>query len=158
MPSRLGSKRLVIESAPAVVILVPWNLLAMVGDGTVALGARIAGVVMALLYVVVRAAALSEPFAADSLPETPLGQLRGNEGVLFAAGVWVLSAVVLESVQISVVGLPEPAVDVARSLLVFPLAGGVVVTALLYAAAVGLALVRQSDVTDTGSPTDGDPG
>ena len=130
-------ERLFRESVPVAVVLLFWNALAVVANPeTVALGFRLGGVVMALLYVGSR----TEALVRDPL-HTPVdleGHLRENVAVLVAAGAWFLAALVVGVLSPFAGGITR----FVRALLLFPLSGAGVAVVLLYALPTGLGRVR----------------
>ncbi|MFD1586731.1 hypothetical protein ACFR9U_07025 [Halorientalis brevis] len=149
MPSPLDARRLVEESVPAAVVLLFWSVLAAIAQSGVALGLRIAGVVMALLYVVVRALTLADSLADDGQPIESEPILRENATVAVASGVWFLAALLFSA------PLPIPrSIDYLFGLfsaISFALAATGVLTVVLYAVAVGI--VRMRARSDAANPT-----
>lgn len=141
MPSELDARRLVEESLPAAVALLLWSLLATVAQNGVALGLRIAGIVMALLYVAVRASALADSLAVDEQPTDPEPILRENVSVALAAGVWFLSALVVALFADFIENIIFPLRGLF-SAISFVLAATGVATVIFYAVAVGTARLR----------------
>jgi len=138
-------ERLFRESVPVAAVLLFWNAFAVVANAeTVAFSFRLAGVVMALLYVGSRTAAL-----VRDPPHTPVdleGHLRENVAVLVAAGAWFLAALLLGLVSPFTGGITR----LARDLLLVPLSGAGVAVVLLYALPTGLGRVR--GITGRGDP------
>jgi len=91
----LPPRRLVREGVPIVAILLFWNLLAVFVDPHGIGGAvRNAGVVMAVLYVVVRGAGLA-PEAVPPSTEDIGAVLWENARLAVPAGAWFLAALVV---------------------------------------------------------------
>ncbi|MFB6170239.1 MAG: hypothetical protein ABEJ06_03745 [Haloarculaceae archaeon] len=156
MSSALGVRRLYGESLPVAVALSFWVVLSWFGGAPgVARGLRLAGVVMALLYVVVRGRAIARSQPPTPQPTDVAGVLSENLRVLAAAGGWFLAALVAALVDPywRVVGLPGLFASPVDS-LVFVLSGTGVGTVLLYALAVGLPRLRSEAVdADRADPT-----
>ncbi|WP_247005696.1 hypothetical protein [Halorientalis litorea] len=140
-------ERLFRESVPVAAVLLFWNALAVVANAeTVAFGFRLAGVVMALLYVGSRTEAL-----VRDPPHTPVdieGHLRENVAVLVAAGAWFLAALVVGVLSPFGRGIGR----LVRALLLFPLSGAAVAVVLLYALPTGLGRVRGTSGRDGPDP------
>lgn len=151
MPPSIGTRQLLTETIPVAVILCFWAALSAVPHGVFASGFRYAGIIMALLYVIVRGMQLA---GAKSFPAHPtdLGELlRENAKVALIAGVWLFAAFLIASTRplwkiLSMMGTPYPrGMDALASgflgitdLLVFVLTGTGVATVTLYAVAVGI--------------------
>jgi len=141
MPSPLDARRLVEETVPVAVVLLFWSVLAAIAQSGVALGLRIAGVVMALLYVVVRALALADSLADDGQPVDSEPILRENATVAVASGVWFLTALLFSAP----IPIARQIVYLLRGLfsaISFAFAATGVLTVVLYAVAVGIVRVR----------------
>ncbi len=139
MPSPLDARRLVKESVPAAVVLLFWSVLAAIAQSGVSLGLRIAGVVMALLYVVVRATRVATSVADGGQPVEPEPILRENATVAVASGAWFLAGLVATALSSQFSFFP------LRRLLSgisFALAATGVATVVFYAVAVGTARLR----------------
>ena len=138
MPSTLDARRLLDESIPAAVVLLFWGLLAAVAQDGVALGLRLAGVVMALSYVVVRGNAIADSLSDDGQPVDPEPILRENVSVALGAGAWFLAAILFSA------PLPIPYLSLRQGFgaISFAFAATGVLTVVLYAVAVGLVRVR----------------
>ncbi|WP_136717083.1 hypothetical protein [Halorientalis salina] len=149
MPSPLDARRLVEESVPAGVALVFWSLLAAVPRDWIALGLRLAGVVMALSYVVVRAVAIADSLSDDGQPVDPGPVLRENVPVALAAGGWFLAAIISGVFSGLLASLLQvPWFREIFDALSFALAATGVLTVVFYAVAVGTIRLRgQSEST-----------
>lgn len=147
----LDTRRLLRESAPVAVILLFWTTLSTVAHPIVASGLHRAGLIMALLYTVVRGVALARRHTPTPAPETVVGILRENVRVVIAAGAWFVAAELVYVVERlwEDSDLPGAFTSPAEA-LAFVLAGAGVATILLYAIVVGLPRIRDS-VTETGS-------
>ena len=152
VPSTLDPKRLFVETVAVAEILLLWSFVAVLAEtmmrgyraaGTVALGLRVAGIVMAFVYVAARADALagSRPWA--DWPGTGSGQVRENWRVLLAAAPWVLAAVATRFLPpLTQFGVP-PLYRAVLDPVAFALTGAAAAPAVLYAVAFGIAWIRQ---------------
>jgi hypothetical protein len=151
MPSTLDARRLLEESVPAAVVLLFWSLLAVIDRGLIGTGLRLAGVVMALLYVVVRGTRLADSLTDDGQPVEPEPVLRENATVALAAGAWfVAAALATVALHLVGVGLMIEALESVAEALRFALAATGVATVGLYAVAVGT--VRLHDRSESAGP------
>jgi hypothetical protein len=154
MASAVPIARLLRESAPAAVVLLLWAVVAGILPRDVAGNARLAGVVMALLYVVVRGVHLAGTIEVGRQPTDPRDLLAENLGVAVAAGAWFLAGVFVAALRPFVeryhLHLIENTVVVPLS---FALGTTGVATVVLYAIAAGLPRVRQAR---SGENRDGD--
>lgn len=144
------TERLLRESGPVVAILFFWNVLSAMFHSPIQSGLFWAGVVMALLYVVVRGIVL-----AKSVPATPSYNdvgwtLQENVRIAIPAGIWFLGAHVLYSIDVW-----EPIPGLETLALAFSGAGVGVV--LLYALAVGLPRALNDASHIRGDATDATP-
>ena len=159
------TRRLLAESAPVAVVLAFWSTLALLTHSIVSTGLRYAGVAMALLYVVVRATALSRTIPPTDPPETLEEILAENLSVAIPAGVWFVPAMVLGEFLAPLFEYPAllSSFEFLESLLhvaAFSFTGAGVAAVLLYAISVGLTRTRRSVRSDLGNPgptpSDGD--
>jgi len=143
------TSRLLRESAPVAVVLLFWVLLSSLLPDVVTDAVLLAGVVMALLLVVVRGVALAAALPTVPAPDDTGAVLRENVGVALGAGVWFLAALVVYAAEglWNLLGIPGAFTTPAPGLaFVFSATG--VATVVLYAVAVGLPRVRRA--TDGG--------
>jgi hypothetical protein len=167
--STIDPKRLFVESVPVAEILFLWSLVAVLAEamvrgyraaGTAALGLRVAGIVMAFVYVAARADALAGSRPWTDWPGTGSGQIRENWRVLLAAAPWVLAAVATRFLPpLTQFGVP-PLYRTILDPVAFALTGAAAAPAVLYAVAFGLAWVRQEwrprdDTGDADRSSDG---
>lgn len=146
MTDGIPTSRLVVESAPAAIVLLFWTLVASLFPEPVAGSVRFAGVVMATLYVVVRGVHLAGTIELAELPTVPGELLSENLHVAAAAGVWFVAGILLPGLRplAHLVSL-EMAADVAARFvdpLAFVFGTTGVATVGLYATAAGLQRVR----------------
>lgn len=122
---------LVWGSVLGVVLVFPSHV-AVDGDwaSEIALGIRLAALVMVVLYVLDRGRSLAEPDTAKPVSSTFRTQFVENLRVGAAAGVWFVAALV------------ALVVGVAPDTLVFVFTGTGVGVVLLYAIAVGIPRIR----------------
>lgn len=153
MDSPLDTRRLLRESAPMAVILLFWVLLASIAPSSVGTGLLRAGIIMALLYTIIRGLAIAQHHVPTSQPTDVEGILRENVRAAIPAGIWFLVSQVFYFVEDlwDILGIPgwdtSPAGDLA---FVFVSTG--VAAVLLYAIAVGLPRARGIDATPGGEP------
>lgn len=144
----LSTRRLLQESAPVVVILLFWTVLSWLVRYDIAAGFVRAGVIMALLYTVVRGVSLARRTPTAPQPDDIEGLLRENVHVALPAGGWFLAAHLVYFIEglWDLFGIPgvftSPAADLS-----FVFIGAGVAVVLLYAISVGLPRVR-GDVVD----------
>lgn len=155
MVSPLDTRRLLRESAPVTVILLFWVVLSSVVRPTIATGLLRAGVIMALLYTVVRGVALARTHQPTPQPDDLEGILRENVRVALPAGVWFLAAYLVYFIEQvwDVLGIPGWDTSPAEG-LAFVFVGAGVAVVLLYAISVGLPRVR-GNAPATGNDTTG---
>lgn len=138
-------RQLLRESAPVAAILLFWVVLSSFVRSVIATGLLRAGVVMALLYVVVRGVALARSRPPTPRPDDVESVLRENARVALPAGVWFLAAklvYVVESLW-DAFGIPGLGTSPEEG-LAFVFVGTGVSVVLLYAIAVGLPRVRDT--------------
>lgn len=133
------------ESVPVAVILLFWTVLSSIVIRPVAPSLLRAGIVMALLYTVVRGVTLARTHQPTRRPDDLEGILRENVSVALPAGVWFLAAHLAYFVEqiwdrLGIPGSVSPLVEP----LVFSFSGSGVAVVLLYAIAVGLPRVRDT--------------
>lgn len=160
MVPSLDSRRLIRESAPVAVILLFWISISSVVRPEIATGLLRAGIIMALLYTVIRGLTIAETHPSTDPPTNVEEILRENVRAAIPAGVWFFLAhavFVVEHIW-DTIGIPgvgtSPAGDLA-----FVFIGTGVAAVLLYAISVGVPRVRAPPIThgdDTveGTPTD----
>lgn len=144
MVTPLSPRRIVEESVPVAAVLLVWTVPAelLYGiDGAFVEAARLAGLVMALLYVTVRGLRLGRSLPPTTPPRGVSEVLLDNARAGVAAGVWILAAALFTTVWGFVdahAGFPSqwsiPFVNA--------LAGAAVGTVLLYAIANGSSRVH----------------
>jgi hypothetical protein len=147
----LPSRRLAREGVPIAVILLFWNLLAVVPDPHGVGGAvRSAGVVMATLYVVVRGAGLASE-AVGPVTGNPEAALRENARLAVPAGAWFLGSMVvfLASTATHLHVLSTVVERIASAL-----AGAGLGVVGLYAVATGFAAFRSRPPTEASQADD----
>lgn len=160
MASSLDTRRLLRESAPVAVILLFWVMLASFVPAEIATGLVRAGVVMALLYTIIRGLAIAQIHEPTRQPTDVEGILRENVRVAIPAGIWFLAAQAIYLVEQiwDMLGIPgwdtSPAGELA-----FVFVGTGVAAVVLYAISVGLPRVRgiestRGDDTPDGLPAD----
>lgn len=151
----LDTRRLLRASAPVAVILLFWVGLSSVVRPVVATGLVRAGVIMALLYTVVRGVALARTQPPTPQPDDLKCVLLENVRVALPAAAWFLAAslvYVIEQVW-DTLGIPGWDTSPAAG-LAFVFTGTGVAVVLLYAITVGLPRVR-GDAAGTESDTTG---
>lgn len=124
------SLRLFEESLPVFVVVFLWAFLAEFALPGLRSELRTAGIVMALLYVVVRGSAIGRRGEAPDLPESVVETLRDNVRALVPALPWFLLVFAL--------GVVEPYTG-GPLFLVYVAATTGVLTVLLYAVTFGSA-------------------
>jgi hypothetical protein len=133
-----------------------WAALSVIVDAFPALrtALRIAGVVVALGYVTVRAVTLARSLSVPALPSDASGILRENGRLLRGVGVWFLAALLLQPltdvVLFQLVPLPAGLRGIVATLVdtvgfVFATTG--VVTVVFHAIAVGVARIEGTSAT-----------
>lgn len=160
--SSLSPSRVFADSLPIAAILLFWVLVSWLGaHPLLGRGARIAGLVMALTYAIVRGIT-SAPHARSPSALADVGSvLRINGLALLAAVGWFIGArVVILAEQVwSELALPGVFVSPADG-LVFAFTATGVVTIVLYAVTLGTAILRggsphgQGSTDPSGSPAD----
>lgn len=145
MVSPLDTRSSLRESVPVAVILLFWMLLSSVVIRPIATHLLRAGIVMALLYTVVRGVALARTHQPTRRPDDLEGILRENVRVALPAGVWFLAAHLVYFIEqvwdrLGILGSVSPLVEP----LVFSFSGSGVAVVVLYAVAVGLPRVRDT--------------
>jgi len=140
MPSPLSPRRLLCDSLPIPLILLVWVLPGRyLGRGT-GQALFVAGLAMAVLYVVVRGAGLSSRCRTAVEPADPLDVLEENVRVPAVAAVWFVAAQVLWYAFSSPLGvLPDLRRFGGFDAVILALNGAGAGTVLLYAVAVGRA-------------------
>ncbi|MFB6172464.1 MAG: hypothetical protein ABEJ23_08005 [Haloarculaceae archaeon] len=132
------------ESAPVAVVVGFWLVLSWFGrEPAIATGVRYAGVLMGLLYAVVRGVRLADASAAHPAPSDAGELLAENVRVAVPAGAWFLAAVLVDfaaELWRPLVGVGLFTSPAAGLSFVFTATG--VLTVVLYAVAVGLPRVR----------------
>jgi hypothetical protein len=144
MSTTLAPRRLFVESLPVAAVLSLWVVCSWLAPASgLATGLRLAGVVMAVSYVVVRGVTLARSRRAPPLPTDVAGLLRENARVLLGAGGWFLAAALVAVVEPlwRLVGLPGAFTSPADA-VVFVLTATGVAAVLLSAVAVGVARVE----------------
>lgn len=129
------SLRLFEESLPVFAVVFLWTLLAVFARYDLRWGLRSAGVVMALLYVVVRGAAIGHGVEPVGHPRSVVAALRDSVRALAPALPWFLLAFALRAGR-DHTGLPLP-----RELVYISSTTGVL-TVVLYAVVFGSARLR----------------
>lgn len=137
-------RRLLEESAPVAVILAFWAVLASVVPNTPSeTGLLLAGVAMALLYVVSRGFALRGAYGQSERPTDWEETLRENVRVALPAGVWFLAGFlvvrVFRQLRWWTFHITGWHVEIApEQIFAFAFSGAGVAAVLLYAIAIGL--------------------
>lgn len=153
----LPPRRLAREGIPIAVILLFWNLLAVVvGPHEVGGAVRTAGTVMAALYVVVRGAGLSSK-AVPPITGDPGAVLRENVRLAVPAGAWFLGSIVVFLLGTAV----RPQVHVlsgAVTSLEGALAGAGLGVVGLYAVATGFAAFEKDPSSEVARANDRESG
>lgn len=150
MSSSIDSRRLFRESRPVAGILLFWVVVSWIGtEPGITTSLRLAGVVMALLYVGVRGVELAQTHPPTPLPTNVSDLLRENARVLSAAGIWFLPAVLLAFLEPywEEIGLLRLFMSPLES-LAFVFTGTGVTTVILYAIVTG---VSRADGDASGS-------
>ena len=133
------------ESAPIAVIMLFWTLFSWFGwKPVVATGIRLTGLVIALLYAITQGISLEQ---TQPHPTDTESSLRTSIRVLLVAGPWFLAAIGTYVVAElwTELGLIGAFTSPADSLAFAFVASGVI-TAVLYAVAVGLPCFSQASV------------
>lgn len=153
MVSPLDTRRLLRESAPVAVILLFWVVLSSIAQPVIATGLLRAGIIMALLYIVVRGVTLAQTHPATSSPDDLEGILRENVRVAIPAGIWFLATHLVFFIEHvwDMFGIPGVATSPANG-IAYIFTGAGVAAVLLYAIAVGLPRIRGT-VSNTGNGT-----
>lgn len=154
----LDSRRLVRESAPVAVILLFWVGLSTLARPVIATGLLRVGIIMALLYTVVRGLAIAQTQPPTDQPTDVEGILRENVRVALPAGIWFLSAhaiFVVEHVW-DTLGIPGLGTSPAEG-LAFVFIGAGVASVLLYAIAIGVPRARATTSSRVDEPAGGTP-
>jgi hypothetical protein len=142
--SLLSSRRVFVDSLPIAAILLFWVLVSWLGaHPLLGTGARIAGLVMALTYAVVKGFA-SAPHAHSPSALADVGSvLRINGLALLAAVGWFIGArvIIFAEQAWSELALPGAFTSPADG-LAFAFTATGVVTIVLYAVTLGTALLR----------------
>jgi hypothetical protein len=156
MTATVPIARLLRESAPAAVVLLLWAVVAAILPATVAGSVRLAGGVMALLYVVVRGVHLADTIDVGRQPTDTRDLLVENLGVAVAAGAWFLAGVVVTALEPLAHVLHVHLLDSIVGPLAFAFGTTGVATVVLYAIAAGLPRLRQarSEERDGDRPVD----
>lgn len=158
MASPLDTRRLLRESAPVAVILLFWVVLASFVPAEIATGLMRAGIIMAVLYTIVRGLAIAETLEPARLPTDVEGILRENVRVAIPAGSWFLAAHAIYLVEQlwDMLGIPgwdtSPAGEIS-----FVFVGTGVAAVLLYAISVGVPRVRGIESTRGDNSPEGLP-
>ncbi|WP_090623347.1 hypothetical protein [Natrinema salaciae] len=143
MTSPFDTRDLLQESTPVAIILLFWVVLSSIVTHSIANGLLRAGVIMALLYTIVRGVTLARTHQPTPQPDGLEGVLRENVKVALPAGVWFLAAHIVYSIETlwNSLGIPVSVTFLAETLSFIFIGAGVAVV-LLYAIAVGLPRVR----------------
>lgn len=131
------SVRLFEESLPVFAVVFLWTLLAVFARYDLGSGLRNAGVVMALLYVVVRGAAIGNGVETVGHPKSVVAALRDSFRALVPASPWFLLAFALR------VGRDYTGFLLPRELVYVSSTTGVL-TVVLYAVVFGSARLRST--------------
>ena len=129
------SFRLFEESLPVFAVVLLWTLLAVFARHDLRTGLRYAGVVMALLYVVVRGAAIGHGVETVGHPKSVVEGLRDSFRALVPAFPWFLLAFALRA------GRAYTGFTLPRELVYVSSTTGVL-TVVLYAVVFGSARIR----------------
>lgn len=129
--------RLFEESLPVFAVVFLWTPLAVFARDDLRSGLRYAGVVMALLYVVVRGAAIGYGVETVGHPKSVVDGLRDSVRALVPASPWFLLAFALRA------GRDYTGFVLPRELVYVSSATGVL-TVVLYAVVFGSARLRST--------------
>jgi hypothetical protein len=147
MSSHLSVRRLIREGDPIAMIVFFWALLASISTyPLVSTGLRVAGLLMALLYALVRGVHLSRDVSPGSPPTEHGALLKENARVLGAAGAWFLTAVIFRlAVQF---GPPHGVrlIDIVLDALFFTLPVTGVYTVILHVIVVGVSRLSDAGI------------
>lgn len=157
MAPPLDTRRLVQESAPVAVILLFWVGIAILARPVIETGLLRAGIIMALLYTVVRGLTIAKTQPLTEQPDDVSGILRENVRVALPAGVWFVIAHAIFFVEYigDTFGLPLSTSWADELAFVFVGAG--VAAVLLYAISVGVPRVRATTSTRVDEAAGGTP-
>lgn len=156
MVTSLDSRRLVQESAPVAVILLFWMSISWFVRPVIATGLLRAGMIMAVLYTVVRGLSIANTLPPTNQPTEVEGILRENVRAVLPAGVWFLLAhavFVVEGIW-DMLGIPGVGSSPAEG-LAFVFIGAGVASVLLYALSLGVPRIRATTTIDDGDGTAG---
>jgi hypothetical protein len=138
------------ESTPVVAILIFWGIISSILRSQL----FFAGLLMALLYTVIRGLALTESSQPPSRSTDVSGVLRENVRVAVPAGLWALLSQLIAPFRFDNL-LPLPLSELAETVvsgLALGLSWGSVAVVLLYVIAVGVprgqTLLAESSVVD----------
>lgn len=144
MAPTIYSIRLLRESAPLAAVVGFWVIFSWFGrDPDIATGIRYAGVVMGLLYAVVRGVRLADTTSPTPVLDGPADLLRENTRVAVPAGLWFLAAALsgfVAELWNQYVGVGLFVSPVQSLSFVLTVTG--VLTVVLYAVAVGSSRIR----------------
>lgn len=151
MVPSLGPRSLVRESAPVAVILLFWVGLSSFVRPVIATGLVRAGVIMALLYTIVRGVRLARTHQPTPEPDDLEGLLRENVRVALPAAAWFLAAYLVYALERTWTVLGIPGWDTSPAeVLAFVFTGAGVAVVLLHAITVGVPRIR-GNAPGTGS-------
>lgn len=150
-----NTRRLLRESMPVAAILLFWLALSVPVEPSISAGLLRAGLIMAILYSVVRGVMLAQEYPPTSRATELEGILKENVRIAIPAGVWFLSVEVIYVVESlwDTLGIPGLFKSPADS-LAFVLNGAGIAVVLIYAIWVGLPYIR-GDVPTTESDLSG---
>lgn len=156
MVPSLNSQQLIRESAPVAVIILFWVIISSFVRPVIATGLLRAGIIMALLYTVVRGLTIAKTSPRTEQPTDIVGILGENLRAALPAGVWFLLAhaiFVVEHIW-DTYGIPGVGSSPAEG-LAFVFIGAGVAAILLYALSVGVPRIRAITATRNGDQTGG---
>lgn len=132
------TRRLLRESIPAAVILLFWLALSVPVRPSISAGLSQAGIIMTILYTVVRGVMLGQEFRPISQTTGLKGILRENVRVTFPAGAWFISAQIVYEIEglWDTLGIPGAFTSPADG-LVFVLNGAGIAVVVIHAVWVG---------------------
>jgi hypothetical protein len=97
--SDLGPRRLLAESVPLAAVVAFWTLLgAVAGSGIAGTAVRLAGIVMAGAYALVRGWQVVSGRTTEELPRTPRSLVRASVTPAIACIAWIAAAALFEMV------------------------------------------------------------
>ena len=150
----LDTRRLLRESSPVAIILLFWLALSVPARPSISAGLIQGGVIMAILYSVVRGVMLAQEYQPAVQATDLRGILTENVRVAIPAGAWFLSGQIIYEIQNlwDTLGLPGAFTSPADG-LAFVVNGAGVAVVLIYAIWVGLPYLRGEMSTEGSGPS-----